>query len=61
MPISVCPADDRDIFFYCTGYLHASRNAGAEQRIHLVFDVMITKESAEFFFGDGQYTQRWRV
>jgi hypothetical protein len=41
------------VHFFNNGCVHDARNAGAEERLHLVWDMLLTGSAAGFMFGDG--------
>jgi len=41
------------VFFVNHGCFHTARNAGSDPRTHLVWDLLLTRESFELMFGDG--------
>jgi Aspartyl/Asparaginyl beta-hydroxylase len=40
------------IYFVNHGCMHAARNAGSDDRIHLVWDMLLTREAAGLLFGE---------
>jgi hypothetical protein len=40
------------IFFVNNGCIHSARNGGGEVRIHLVWDLLLTRDMLELMFGD---------
>jgi Aspartyl/Asparaginyl beta-hydroxylase len=41
------------IYFVNHGCVHAARNSGQDDRIHLVWDLLLTRAAFELMFGDG--------
>jgi hypothetical protein len=40
------------IYFVNHGCVHSARNGGADDRIHLVWDTLLTREAFELMFGN---------
>jgi hypothetical protein len=44
--------DEGRIHFFNNGCVHAARNGGEEERLHLVWDMLMTENAAEAMFGE---------
>jgi Aspartyl/Asparaginyl beta-hydroxylase len=40
------------VYFFNQGCVHGARNGGTEDRLHLVWDMLLTREASELMFGE---------